>query len=77
MRHCDIFLSVSTPQEPPIGTTEAAQILGKSPRTVHRLVETGVLVPVFVAPGGYAGAFLFARADVEALAAERSEKATA
>lgn len=63
---------METPQEPPIGTTEAAQILGKSPRTVHRLVESGDLVPVFVAPGGYRGAFLFARADVEALVEKAS-----
>lgn len=48
-----------------IGTAEAAGILGKSPRTVHRMVESGVLTPVVIAPGGAAGAYLFARADVE------------
>lgn len=50
-----------------IGSTEAARILGRSPRTIHRLVEAGELTPAVVAPGGFAGAFLFRRADVEAL----------
>lgn len=43
-------------------------MLGKSPRTVHRMVEAGELVPVLVAPGGFKGVFLFDRKDVEALA---------
>ena len=51
-----------------IGSAEAARILGKSPRTVHRLVEAGNLTPAMTAPGGRAGAFLFRRSDVEALA---------
>lgn len=51
-----------------IGTAEAARILGKSHRTIHRLVETGELTPALVAPGGRAGAFLFRKADIEALA---------
>ena len=50
-----------------IGTAEAARILGKSHRTIHRLVETGELAPALVAPGGRAGAFLFRKSDVEAL----------
>jgi hypothetical protein len=50
-----------------IGTIEAAAILGKSARTVHRLVFHGKLVPAFTAPGGFAGTYLFNRADVEAL----------
>ena len=50
-----------------IGSTEAARILGKSPRTVHRLVKSGALTPAVHAPGGFAGAYLFNRADVEAL----------
>jgi len=53
-----------------IGTAEAARILGKSPRTVHRLVDSGRLVPAIVAPGGYAGSYLFRREDVEALRQE-------
>lgn len=51
-----------------IGTTEAAQILNRSPRTVHRMVAAGKLAPAMTAPGGYAGVWLFNRADIEALA---------
>ena len=43
---------------------------GKSPRSVHRMVEDNRLIPVLTAPGGRAGAFLFRRQDVEALAAK-------
>ena len=56
-----------------IGSTEAARILGKSPRTVHRLVQSGSLKPAAIAPGGYAGAYLFHRADVEALVERETE----
>jgi excisionase family DNA binding protein len=60
------------PNEPTlIGTTETAKLLGKSPRTVHRLVQAGRLRPAMVAPGGYVGTFLFDRADVEALVSEQ------
>lgn len=55
-----------------IGSAEAARILGRSSTTIHRLVDTGQLTPAVVAPGGRAGVFLFRRADVEALAAERT-----
>ena len=51
-----------------IGTAEAARILGKSPRTIHRLVDSGQLTPAFTAPGGHHGAYLFRREDIEALA---------
>lgn len=61
----------TTPQ-PPIGSAEAARILGKSPRTIHRLVASGELVPVMVAPGGFKGAYLFDREDVEALVEKAS-----
>lgn len=60
-----------------IGSVEAAAIIGKSPRTIHRLVESGDLVPAVVAPGGQAGVYLFNRADVEAIANERAEAASA
>lgn len=53
-----------------IGTAEVARILGKSPRTIHRLVQAGELVPTVIAPGGHHGAYLFRREDVEALAQE-------
>lgn len=48
-----------------IGSVEAARILGRSPRTVHRMVGSGELEPAVVAPGGRAGVYLFRRADVE------------
>lgn len=53
-----------------IGTAEVARILGKSPRTVHRMVQAGALTPALIAPGGFAGAYLFSRADVERVKAE-------
>jgi excisionase family DNA binding protein len=55
------------PQDELIGSAEAARILGKSPRTVHRLVKAGTLTPAHVAPGGFVGSFLFNRSDVEEL----------
>lgn len=51
-----------------IGTTEAAALLGKSPRTIHRMVKAGTLTPALVAPGGFAGAYLFDPDEVAALA---------
>lgn len=58
-----------------IGTAEAARILDKSNRTVHRLVDSGLLVPALVAPGGFKGTFLFRRSDVERIKAEREAAA--
>lgn len=52
-----------------IGTTEAARLLGKSPATIRRMIEAGELKPAARAPGGFRPAYLFNRADVEALAA--------
>lgn len=52
-----------------IGSAEAARILGKSPRTIHRLVKAGDLNPVYTAPGGQHGSYLFDRDEVERLAA--------
>ena len=63
------------PSENLIGTAEVAKILNKSHRTVHRMVESGALVPVMTTPGGAHGAYLFARADVERLAVEQAEGA--
>lgn len=51
-----------------IGTAEAARILNKSHRTVHRMVKAGRLTPAMKAPGGFAGTFLFDRVEVENLA---------
>ena len=72
MRHSGMVSSVNQRVPVLIGSVEAARILGKSPRTVHRLVESGALTPVLTAPGG-AGVFMFDRADVEALRDERAE----
>ena len=49
-----------------ITTAEAAVILGKSVATVNRLALLGRLTPTLKLPGK-TGAYLFARADVEAL----------
>lgn len=60
-----------------IGSTEAARLLGKSPRTIHRLVAAGKLAPALTAPGGFKGSYLFRRADIEALASEASKAKSA
>lgn len=55
-----------------VTTAEALAILRKSsPSTVTRLVQAGKLVPAQKLPG-LRGAFLFNRADVEALVQERA-----
>ena len=51
-----------------IGSAEAARLIGKSQRTVHRLVHSGALVPVMVIPGGRVGVYLFDREDVQRIA---------
>lgn len=61
-----------TPTPDLIGSSEAARILDKSPRTIHRLVKSGQLKPVITAPGGFSGAFLFDRHDIEALLEAKS-----
>lgn len=55
----------------PITTKQASEILGEGVRQVIRRVERGELTPVQKLPG-IRGAYLFDRADVEALLAERS-----
>ena len=47
-----------------MSTAEVARLIGKSHRTVHRLVIAGKLRPAVVAPGGPAGVYMFDRADV-------------
>jgi len=55
-----------------VNTGEALTILGmSSPTTVTRLVQAGKLTPATKLPG-LRGAYLFLRADVERLAAERA-----
>ncbi|RDH12618.1 helix-turn-helix domain-containing protein [Tsukamurella pulmonis] len=55
-----------------IGALEASKTLGVSRSTVQRMALRGEL-SCERAPGARGGAFLFARADVEALAAERAK----
>lgn len=59
-----------TKSEPPLTSAEVARVLGRSVRTVHRLVEDGVL-PAMKLPGE-TGAYLFDPKDVEALAKQRA-----
>ena len=49
---------------------QVGAILGKSVRTVHRMVDSGALKPVQQLPGPN-GAYLFRRRDVEALASKQ------
>lgn len=54
-----------------ITTLEVARTLGLHVRSVHRLVDNGVLTPTQKLPGK-TGAYLFDREAVERLAAERA-----
>lgn len=54
-----------------MSTAEAALWLGIHRRSVTRWVETGRLQPIDQLPGRR-GAYLFDRAQIEALAAERA-----
>lgn len=57
-----------------IGTTEAAEILGVTSRTVKRLALIGNDLPPAHKMPGDTGAYLFHRADVEALRDRRAER---
>lgn len=58
-----------------ITTDEARQLLGYARHSsVTRLVESGQLTPIRKLPG-LRGAFVFARRDVERLAAKRTKAA--
>lgn len=65
-------MSNLAPQSEFIGAAEAAQILGRSQRTLHRWASSGRLPAATKLPGT-SGALLFRRKDVEVLA----EKLTA
>lgn len=59
---------MSTPHEPPlISSADAADILGVSVRTVHRLVARRELTPAHKL-NGPTGNYLFHRVDVSTLA---------
>lgn len=49
-----------------ITAAEAGIILGKTPRTIARMAGDGTVLPAHKLPG-LTGAYLFRRADVEAL----------
>lgn len=53
-------------------SSQVGVILGKSPRTIARLAESGEIDYASKLPGPN-GAYLFRRADIEKLAAERAE----
>jgi excisionase family DNA binding protein len=55
-----------------IGTAEACQILGVDKATISRWVADGDILPAHKLPHKN-GAFLFHRADIDALAAQRNE----
>jgi len=55
---------------PLLATREAADRLGVDRRRIVRMVQSGILKPVQKLPGE-TGAYLFAREDVDALAAQR------
>lgn len=54
-----------------IGSTEASRLLDIDKATLSRWVTSGILHPVHKLPGRN-GAYLFRRADIENLAAERA-----
>ena len=58
-----------------LGTREVADLLGVSPRTVHRRVTDGSLEAVHTAPGGPHGAYLFAPRHVEEYLEQRRPQA--
>ena len=54
-----------------LGTQQVAHLLRTDRKGVRRLVDRGALTPTAKLPGK-TGAFVFDRADVEALAVERA-----
>lgn len=54
-----------------IGSAEACELLGVNRSTLVRMVKGDRLTPAMKLPGA-SGAYVFDRADVEALAAERA-----
>lgn len=58
-----------------IGSDEASDIIGVHRATLLRWVADKVIKPAHQLPGAN-GAYLFERADVERLAAERAARAT-
>lgn len=63
--------TVTEPDSSLVTSAEASVLLGKSVSTISRLVKRGTIQPTAKLPG-LRGAFLFNRADVEALAKEKA-----
>lgn len=59
-----------------VGSAEVCRTLEINPSTVSRWVEAGRLTPAHKLPGRN-GAYLFRRADIDTLVAERAEAAKA
>jgi len=66
----------SQPREDLIGSAQACEILGLDRSSLVRRVQLGRMQAALKLPGPN-GAYLFLRADVEALAAERSKSPAA
>lgn len=56
-------------------TADAARRIGRSPRTIHRAVRAGKLLPLFQVPGK-TGAFIFTAGEVERFAAQMEKAAS-
>lgn len=61
-------------EESLIGVAEASEIAGIDRRTIHRMVDRGELAPASKLPG-LRGAYIFNRADIERIAADRKGEA--
>ena len=71
--HCAIVCNMAMHSEPDlIGSSEVCRILDINPSTVGRWVDAGRLTPAHKLPGKN-GAYLFHRADIAKLAAQRAE----
>lgn len=77
--HCAtvMHMATSTPQPPQdlVGTAEVCRLLEVNPATVGRWAASKKLPPAHKLPGKN-GAYLFHRADVEKLAAEKAKAAS-
>lgn len=69
---CFTFFIMQAHTERPkfIGAREAARILGRSVKTVHRYCEQGTLTPVERIGTGRGAARIFLEADIQALASK-------
>lgn len=68
-------MPAAPPPDELLTATQSGVILGRSYRTVIRLAVQGELAYAMKLPGPN-GAYLFRRADIEALAIERAEQAS-